>query len=82
MVRSSSRISLKSIEASLFFAWYEPYVIITRGNYQRLIKYIHPHDQDDSKILLVSYDTNKFKPQPLEKEEIYKLYSVRGKIEL
>ena len=80
--RHGDIIGIKELSSSLFFAWYEPYVIITRGNYQRLIKYIHPHDQDDSKILLVSYDTNKFKPQPLEKEEIYKLYSVRGKIEL
>jgi transcriptional regulator with XRE-family HTH domain len=80
--RHGDIIGIKEFDPGSFFAWYEPYVIITKGNYQRLIKYIHPCETDDTKIMLVSYDSQKYKPQPLDKADIFKLYTVRGKIEL
>src|SRR5690606_33246433 len=41
--RHGDIIACKSIDTSAFFAFYEPYAIVTRTNNQRLIKYIHPH---------------------------------------
>jgi len=75
-------IGIKELDSQAFFVWYEPYVVVTKGNYQRLLKYIHPHETDIEKVMLVSYDSAKFRPQPLDKEDIFKLYEVRGKIEL
>lgn len=80
--RHGDIIAVKKMESSAFFAWYEPYVVITRTNRMRLLKYLHPHPEDDSQLLLVSYDKNKFPPQPIAREEIEELYQVKGKIEL
>lgn len=79
--RHGDIIPVKKVEHRSFFSFYEPYVIVTRTNKMRLLKYVHPHDDDD-KILLVSYDSGKFKPQAIDKDEILALYHVLGKIEL
>ena len=64
------------------FAFNEPYAIVTRTNIPRLIKYIHPHPDDSNKLLLVSYDSDKFPPQPIDRDEVLKLFQIKGKIEL
>lgn len=80
--RHGDIIACKSIDTSAFFAFYEPYAIVTRTNNQRLIKYIHPHPDDSNKLLLVSYDSDKFPPQPIDRDEVLKLFQIKGKIEL
>lgn len=32
--------------------------------------------------LLVSYDSDKFPPQPIDRDEVLKLFQIKGKIEL
>lgn len=80
--RHGDIIACKSIDTTAFFAFYEPYAIVTRTNNQRLIKYIHPHPNDPNKLLLVSYDSEKFPPQPIDRNEIFRLFQIKGKIEL
>lgn len=80
--RHGDIIACKSIDTKGFFAFYEAYAIVTRTNNQRLIKYIHPHPSDPDKLLLVSYDSQKYPPQPIEREEVLKLFQIKGKIEL
>lgn len=80
--RHGDIIACKAIDTAAFFAFYEPYAIVTRTNNQRLIKYIHPHPNDPDKLLLVSYDSEKFPPQPIHRDEVMKLFQIKGKIEL
>ena len=80
--RHGDIIACKAIDSAAFFAFYEPYAIVTKTNNQRLIKYIHPHPNDVDKLLLVSYDTDKYPPQPIERDEVMKLFQIKGKIEL
>lgn len=80
--RHGDIIAVKKIDHSSFFSWYEPYVIITRTNTMRMLKYVHPDPENENNVLLVSYDKEKYLPQPLPKEEIFELYLVKGKIEL
>jgi len=80
--RHGDIIGIKKLNAREFFAWYEPYVVVTRGNYQRILKYIHPHPDDPEKLLLVSFDSNKYPPQPIDTDSIHEIWQVLGKIEL
>lgn len=80
--RHGDIIGIKKLNAREFFAWYEPYVVVTKGNYQRLLKYIHPHPNDSNMLHLVSYDSNKFPPQPIDVDSIHEIWQVLGKIEL
>lgn len=75
-------VAVKMLNKDAFFAYYEPYAIITKDSQQILIKYIHPHPDDKDKLLLVSYDSNKFPPQEIHRDDIYRLYYIKGGINL
>lgn len=75
-------VAVKMLNKDSFFAYYEPYAIITKDSQQILIKYIHPHPDDKDKLLLVSYDSNKFPPQEIHRDDIYRLYYIKGGINL
>lgn len=80
--RHGDIIPVKQVDSTSFFVYYEPYAIVTKTNNQLLIKYIHPHSEDKNKLLLVSYNSDKFPPQEIDKEEIEKLFHIKGSIGL
>lgn len=76
--RHGDIIGIKKMNSREFFAWYRPYVIITKGNYQRLLKYVHPHPTDKNMLHLVSEDSDKYPPQPIDMESVYEIWEVLG----
>lgn len=61
-------IIYKQVNTTVFFAFYEPYAIVTKTNNQRSIKYIDLHPSDGTKL---SYDLSRYPARPIDREEIF-----------
>ncbi len=55
----------------------ECYVVVTKGDNLKTVKFVKQH-KDDDKLLLVPYNTEQFEAQSIAKEDVIEIYSVVG----
>jgi SOS-response transcriptional repressor LexA len=72
-------IAVKEINNKAIILYGEAYLVITEE--YRIVKIIRKHPSDESKLLLVS-ENDEYDPVEILRDEVKKLYLVKGKIEI
>lgn len=71
-------VVVKEIRSRDFIVFGEIYLIVTKTDNYRVVKYLH-QDVNDSNYLLISYN-DKIKPFTMPKSELLRLFLVKGKL--
>jgi transcriptional regulator with XRE-family HTH domain len=80
--RHGSIIVCKRITAwQKFFEAGRAYLVITRTDNFRTVKYLQEDDTDNDYLWLLSHNAESFPPQRIPKDEILELYLVKGQID-
>ena len=80
--RHGSIIVCKRITAwQKFFEAGRAYLVITRTDNFRAVKYLQEDDTDNDYLWLLSHNAESFPPQRIPKDEILELYLVKGQID-
>lgn len=58
----------------------EPYVIITKETNMRTIKFVNEDKENPRKLWLSPYNTEQFSSQSIEREDIYEIWIVLGRL--
>lgn len=56
----------------------EPYVIVSKSNIQRTVKFVNQHKEDDNLLWLSPYNIEQHESYEIEKEDILEMYEVIG----
>lgn len=56
----------------------EPYLVVTKTDNLKTVKFVKPSEDDDDSLCLIPYNIEQFDPQDIKKEEILEMYRVIG----
>lgn len=56
----------------------EPYLVVTKSDNLKTVKFVKPSEDDDDSLCLIPYNIEQFDPQDIKKEEILEMYRVIG----
>jgi phage repressor protein C with HTH and peptisase S24 domain len=79
-IASGDIIVVKEIRSREFLVYGEIYLIVSKTDNYRVIKYLHEDPENEQNFLLVS-ENGKVKPFSMPKTELYKLYLVKGRVD-
>lgn len=79
--RHGAIIVCKKITGRRFIEYGLPYLIITKTDNFRTLKYLKEDPKDKDHLWLVSHNSETFPPQQIPKDEILELYLVKGQID-
>ncbi len=71
-------VVIRRVTNKEFIIYGEPYLIITKSDNYKTVKFIKQHMDADDYITLVPYNIDQFEPQDIPKSEIHELYSIVG----
>ncbi len=71
-------ILIKKITNKEVIIYGEPYLIITKSDNLRTVKFVKECTDDEDLLTLVPYNIEQFEPQDIEKNEILELYEIVG----
>lgn len=71
-------IVIKKITNKEVIIYGEPYLIITKSDNLRTVKFVKECTDDEDLLTLVPYNIEQFEPQDIEKNEILELYEIIG----
>lgn len=71
-------VVIKRITNPNFIIYGEPYLIITKSDNLKTVKFVKEVVGDPTKLCLAPYNVNQFEPQPIPKDEIMEMYAVVG----
>lgn len=77
-INNGDWIIIRKLERLDKIIYGEVYVVVTKYDNHRTIKFIKEDQEDDSLLWLVPYNVEQFEPQTIEKEDVLEIYLVIG----
>lgn len=77
-INNGDWIIIRKLERLDKIIYGEVYVVVTKYDNHRTIKFIKEDQEDDSILWLVPYNVEQFEPQTIEKEDVLEIYLVIG----
>jgi phage repressor protein C with HTH and peptisase S24 domain len=71
-------IVIKRITNRDMIIYGEPYLVVTKSDHHKTVKFIKQCYDDDDMLSLVPYNIEQFDPQNIPKDEILEMYAVIG----
>lgn len=77
-INNGDWIVIKKITNRQFITYGEPYLVITKSDNLKTVKFVKESIDDADCITLVPYNIEQFEPQDIPKDEVLELYSIVG----
>ncbi len=77
-INNGDWIVIKKITNRNFIIYGEPYLVITKSDNLKTVKFVKESMDDPDCLTLTPYNIEQFEPQDIQKEEILELYSIVG----